>query len=151
MRFTSLELFLLIIAGLFLVWQDARSESDYILHGGSVHFGGEYDYNETNSGFGYRYYLMDGFAIGGGVYDNSFNRTSYYGGFAAFTPVGRHVDLGLQVGIVSGYAGTPQGTGTVTPYVLPTVRVRWRRLFADVGVLPVGDIPFITYSVGLTW
>ena len=151
MQLTKVDIAGLIVVGLLLIAQDARSD-DIILHGGSKHFGGTYDFNESNLGVGYSHDINKHIAVRGGVYDNSYNRTSVYVGAAASVAISRSFDIGVQVGAVTGYAGTPQGSGTVSPFVLPYVRGRYGRLFGEVGYLPpVNGISVITWSVGVTF
>ena len=174
MQLTKVDIAGLIVVGLLLIAQDARSD-DIILHGGSKHIGADgYDvkvlyrgrdnqlhdigtrkhvkFNESNLGVGYSHDINKHIAVRGGVYDNSYNRTSVYVGAAASVAISRSFDIGVQVGAVTGYAGTPQGSGAVSPFVLPYVRGGYGRLFGEIGYLPpVDGISVITWSVGVTF
>lgn len=153
MQLTKVDIAALIVVGVLLVWQDARADK-LLLHGGSKHYGDTqgYDFNESNSGVGYQHDITPQFAVIGGVYDNSYNRTSVYAGAAVTTNPRRTFSVGLQGGIVTGYDDTPQGTGVVTGYVLPFVRARRGLVFAEIGwIPPLTGIGAITYSVGVSW
>lgn len=151
MQLTKVDIAGLIVVGLLLVWQDVHSD-DFILHGGSKHFGGTEDYNESNSGVGYSHDVTTHLAVRGGVYVNSYNRDSVYIGAAASTAVSRWLDIGIQGGAVAGYAGTPEGSGSVSPFCFPYLRGRHGRLFGEIGYIPAIDgVSVVTYSVGVSW
>lgn len=142
----------LIIVGLLLIWQDASAD-EIVMHVGSKHITDvDYNFNETNSGFGYRHDITGSLSAGGGIYDNSYNNTSVYAGIDLHTSRDKRMGVGIQAGIVTGYEDTPQGAGVVTAFALPYIRAGHGRVFAEVGYLPpVAGISVITFTVGVSW
>ena len=149
MNLTKIDIAGLVVVGVLLVWQDARS-ADMVMHFGSKHYGSgaaESDFNETNLGIGMKYRLGWNFSLRGGVYDNSYNNNSvYFGG--DWHSSNRILDYGVQAGLVSGYRGTAQGGGDVTPYILPYIAIRSGPVTTEVGCLPplMGGIGVFTLS-----
>lgn len=149
MQLTKIDIAGLIVVGLLMIWQDARSD-ELLVHVGSKHSGGTTDFNESNLGVGYVRNINKYIDVRGGAYDNSYYRTSVYVGGGAHLPIGNSFDVGIQGGAVSGYAGTAQGSGTISPFVLPYVRGRYRRVFGEVGYIPaVNGISVVTFTVGV--
>lgn len=151
MQLSKIDIAGLIVVGCLLVWQDARSD-ELVMHMGSRHIGGDagaYDFNERNLGLGLAIDLSGGFAVRGGVYDNSYDRSSVYLSGDWHTS-GSNVRAGIQAGLVSGYDGTQQGAGVVTPYLMPYLAVGSRTVKAEVGCIPpIGGIGVITLSVSV--
>ena len=149
MNLTKIDIIGLVVVGLLLVWQDARS-ADMVMHFGSKHIdngASDYNFNEKNLGIGVRYPTGTNFSIRGGIYDNSYNSNSVYFGGDWYT-ASNVLNLGVQAGLVTGYAGTPQGGGTVTPYILPYVSIRTGVLTTEIGCIPpvIGKIGVLTLS-----
>ena len=88
---------------------------------GSKHFNTDVDYNEFNPGVGYEARLdadSKVYAVGG-MYYNSESTTSMYGGVGhEGIQVHPDVQLGAEVGLVTGYSG-----GFILPVVAGVVRV----------------------------
>ena len=141
----------LVVVGLLLVWQDAHSESDLIMHYGSKHFGSgaaNENFNEKNYGVGVKHRLGRNFSVRGGVYDNSYNNGSVYLSGDWHTS-NRWFNYGIQAGGVTGYRGTPQGARSVEAYLLPYIAVGTRFVTAEVGCIPplgAANIGVITLS-----
>lgn len=149
MILTKVDIAGLIVVGLLLVWQDAHS-ADVVMHWGSKHFGSgvaDEQFNERNLGIGVVHNISRSFSMRGGIYDNSYNRNSVYLGGDLYM-VHRYFTTGVQAGIATGYAGTQQGSGGVTPYLMPYIGVGTRTVKAEIGCLPpINGIGALTLSV----
>ena len=83
-------------------------------------------------------YYVHSSGVSGGVYHNSYNRTSVYGGYSFTYALGDDAKLGLLVGAVSGYRGpeAPNWHGAA-PLVVPSVAVRaWGTNWVRLAVVP---------------
>ena len=83
--------------------------------------------NERNYGVGINSYFDSSKYVGFGVYKNSINKTSTYGGVGYRHHVARHVDLGVDAYLVSGY-----DVGKIIPGVMGSL---W------LGPIKLGVIP----------
>lgn len=115
-----------------LACSEAKAEEPWAVASlGSHHFSDDH-FNQRNLGFGFEYPTSRRrLAAVGGAYDNSFERTSVYGG-VAWTPlgVGGVAWLGFVAGAITGY-GHP-----VLPLILPTVQFEHRRVGLNVFYAP---------------
>jgi hypothetical protein len=107
-------------------------------------------FNSANFGLGLKYGLAkyaDAFV---GFYDNSYDKTSFYGGVNIkrdFHPGGGkfRVAPGLKLGLVTGYAGTPDndaawGPGDTAPMAIPNIEVGYGSVYTNAGYIPaVGE------------
>jgi len=112
----------------------------------------KYSFNQRNLGLGLTYGIKDYFdATGGFVIDNSFNKTSIYGGGILKYPLyfknspDWRIEPGVLVALATGYEDTPQDKDTIfnglfLPYIIPNVTVILGDLFhARVGYVPDFD------------
>ena len=81
----------------------------------SYHFDRDADFNEANPGIGYRH---DNGLLGG-VYKNSYGKTSVYAGKNWQVPVGGLLNAGVTVGGVTGYPA-----GKVLPMLVPEINAK---------------------------
>ena len=104
------------------------------------------NYNSANYGFGLKYGLAkyaDAFV---GFYDNSYDKTSFYGGVNIkrdFYPGGGkfRVAPGLKLGLTTGYEGTPDddaawGPGGTAPMAVPNIEVGYGSVYTNAGYIP---------------
>lgn len=92
----------------------------------SKHFNTDKKYNETNHGLGY--ISPDGWL--GGMYQNSLNKTSLYGGKEFRMPLKDDMlDLGIILGLVSGYGG-------IKPMALPEIMAKFGQNEFALGAIP---------------
>jgi hypothetical protein len=93
----------------------------------SKHFGTDKNYNEQNHGIGYMH--PDGWL--GGMYNNSLGKTSLYAGKEFRTPLTEQLlDLGLILGLVSGYGGG------LKPMAFPEIMAKWGQNEVALGAIP---------------
>jgi hypothetical protein len=121
-----------------------------IINGYSVHLGGG-DFNELNYGMGFIHDFRESHPLGsnyvhGGVYRNSYRDTSTYAAIGwDVLRLSRHVTVGAEMGVVTGYRIMP-----VAPMLVPVVSIGPVRML---GLLPgcascVGAVGF-QYEVKL--
>jgi hypothetical protein len=127
---------LLVTALLAASYPAAGAEGDHWVkfHFLSRHLGGEgvwYDnegqpqeWNQFNPGAGYAYELADILEVTAGVFENSHNKFSLYGGAKWHTGYDNWIDFGVTVGLVTGYEVTQAVDTPVTPFILPEFSFR---------------------------
>jgi len=102
-------------------------------------------YNEKNFGVGLAYGINDYIDLmGGSVFKNSYNKTSYYVGGNLKYPISLFSDTRLEIGVMvagaTGYMGTGQEKDTIEgilPYVIPNVTlIAEDTFYARVGWIP---------------
>jgi hypothetical protein len=97
----------------------------------SKHFGTDEKYNENNTGIGYM--NNDGYLAG--MYKNSLGKTSLYGGKEFRTNlIDQLIDVGLILGLVSGYGG-------IKPMALPEIMLKNGNSEYALGAIPpIGNL-----------
>lgn len=130
------------------------SEGDYYLdvhlvskHSQSYYYdnaGKPQQFNEQNLGIGLAYQFSPSWRVGGGFYDNSYHKTSAYLGVEGNVQLYKYMWAGVAVAAVTGYQGTP----TQTPLIfLPMITVGNERVRAKIGIAPIGEIQFMTFTL----
>jgi len=99
------------------------------------------EYNETNLGLGAKYEFQEGFEVVGGFFDNSYNKTSVYGGMnfkhtIKFMDGILEIAPGLTAGFVSGYDDTPERSQGLRPMVLPNISATVNHVQVTLGYIP---------------
>lgn len=145
----------LMVVGIMLVWQDAHSAQwwgEY--HVGSNHSERYYrdtdgtlkEFNERNTGGGISYAISEHAELGAGFFRNSFNKTSVYAGIDVHTSTHRAVRVGVSLAPVTGYQNTPAVTHWM---ILPNVVFGNNKVRTKVGIMPIGEVKFMTLTVGI--
>ena len=96
-------------------------------------------YNAYNYGLGAMYELDDHIAVKGGFYNNSYSKTSVYGGVNVRweIPVGKlKVVPNTTVGFVTGYDDTPVEASKYQLTALPAVGIGTDNVRLNVGYIP---------------
>jgi len=99
----------------------------------SYHSNRDAEYNERNYGLGFEYGAADRWRAVGGVYDNSYYRTTVYGGALYLYPVSQSIKVGVMLGLASGYSHV---VGPLAPVALPTIAIEGKQFGANIGVMP---------------
>lgn len=73
----------------------------------SYHFNRSADLNEDNLGLGVEYSLNDNNRLIAGEFNNSYDRTTLYGGVAVLTDQWKGFRLGASLGFLTGYENVP--------------------------------------------
>ncbi len=158
-----INLFVLIITSFFMVFSTLTS-ADVLLdvNLASKHIGqSNYCYkgecksiNSSNLGLGLTYPTGSFTDIKVGFYNNSYYKTSVYGGvnFKHEYNIGKlNVVPGVIVGMVTGYNGTPENAGIVAPILLLNVAVGTKNTHVIFGYLPStmfgGNVNVITVQL----
>jgi hypothetical protein len=108
--------------------------------------GTRHPFNETNLGLGISHSLTQYISIGGGFYDNSFNKLTTYWGGEIHTSTYRNWQLGVAGAYLTGYEDTPMKSNAL---VLPTVTYEYKLIRVKVGYLPITDPTLITFQLGV--
>jgi hypothetical protein len=85
--------------------------------------------NENNIGLGVEYSLSDDTRAIAGEYNNSYDRTSVYGGVAILTDEWKHLRLAVSFGFLTGYQDVPA-------FFLPSVMWEGNRFGANLTYFP---------------
>lgn len=81
-------------------------------------------YNDLNFGGGYLYTINQYIGVGGGVYLNSFDKVSVYGGTEITYPLTQSFAFGGSVGVVTGYQDEDPKRRSVMPAVAALVKFK---------------------------
>lgn len=81
-------------------------------------------YNDLNFGGGYIYTINEYIGVGGGVYDNSFNKTSVYAGAELTYPITDRIAAGVNMGAVTGYQDEDPKRRSVMPAAAALVKFK---------------------------
>lgn len=134
------------------------------LHLASIHGGGYYEFetgdyknhNQNNFGIGGGFDFTNHFQFRAGGYENSHSKTSLYIGVLTHKRINRYVDIGLQIGAVSGYKNTVYDrkfNGTLQPMILPTGSLHFNKNVSfEFGYLPkISDrtVSLLTFTTGI--
>ena len=133
--------YLLLLLLLLITVPVQASDTWLDIHIVSKHSSNPYDFNENNSGIGLSKSINTNMGIGLGTYTNSFNKTSNYVGVDLHTTDSNMVSVGVTIGMVSGYDGTPMypfGESTLPiPILLPSITINPTNYFRIMlGVTP---------------
>lgn len=113
-------------------------------------------YNSDNIGLGLSYEVEDWYEVKVGVYDNSYYKTTVYGGVNVKHDLAASrnwtIAPGLTAGVVTGYNDTPMHAAAIAPILLPNVELGYDQWRAVVGFIPVrafgfGNTDVITVQV----
>lgn len=113
----------------------SRHSNDTYVYKGQVH-----EFNSNNLGLGLTYGVNKYVEAFAGFYDNSFNKTTLYGGAKLkldFNIADVTITPGLNVGAATGYADTPAMSDYYQVVVMPTVRVTYRGVGLTIGYVPI--------------
>ena len=126
-----------------------NSGKSLVFHIASRHGGtGEQNLNESNPGISYRHGIDNWnlFATGG-VYENSFYKTSWYAGVGKTFFTAGPVAFTLVGGAVTGYVAR------ITPAIIPELSIHYKQVSLIVGYIPgvryreTVTIPAFTFSL----
>ena len=113
-------------------------------------YGNHQYYNEDNDGVGLTFGYSPSIDIKLGFFDNSYNRTSVYGGLVFnhdFVIFGDFViSPGVGVLLASGYDHTPVDAPVLAPIVHPSLSFGHRYLRSSIGYIPYEDSTLITFQ-----
>jgi hypothetical protein len=121
---------------------------------GSYHLHPYQHFDDFNPGAGVECAVTPQWAATFGLYRNSLDRTSWYGG-AIYEPQFAHwswVRLGLMGGLISGYNYGQYGIGSakrIGPVLAPAVITDWRRLGANFILIPPIPADNLPFTIGL--
>ncbi len=126
---------------------------DVVFHGRSYHFNRhQRDWVEWNNGIGMRCALDQDFGLGGGLYRNSYGKTSQYATVEYLpTRVSSTLRAGGFIGITNHY---PWRNGQVVPaggLALRWEAERWHGMLRIVPKLPEKTSGLIELDLGLRW
>lgn len=107
-------------------------------------------YNEENNGFGMTYGYSETLDIKAGFFDNSYNKTSFYGGavfnhdYYVFNDM--VISPGLGLIFATGYRNTPANAPAIAPILYPTITLGHKTLRSTVGYVPYGEDTVFTFQ-----
>jgi hypothetical protein len=100
----------------------------------SAHINPNHERNGLNYGLGFEVGLNERWAVAGGVYQNSFSETSYYGGGVLQVGSSGALRWGLMLGVANGYQRVNEGG--LFPYVFPILQYERDAWGANLAVIP---------------
>ncbi|MGH1485069.1 MAG: hypothetical protein ACRBCI_02540 [Cellvibrionaceae bacterium] len=107
-------------------------------------------YNEENNGFGMTFGYSDMIDIKIGFFDNSYNKSSVYGGavfnkdYYIFNDIVVSPGVGLM--FTTGYHDTPIDAPALAPIVYPTITIGHKTLRSTIGYVPYGEDTVFTFQ-----
>ena len=129
MNIADYMIYALVIIGvlLLIMFRDAQADEIQVTVG-SMHFQ-DGDFNEVNPGFIYGKDLSDNWQAIGGIYRNSYSKTTVTAGIEVQFAVAGPISAGAQAGFATGYEEmtgmevTPIGTLFLQAWSRPGVRI----------------------------
>lgn len=117
---------------LIMICGSAHAEGkDYSIYlsGISKHFGGNEQYNEKNTGVGFRYKMAEIMMI-----KNSYSK---WGIGAYFHPSykTKYIDFGVRMGATTGYESTPQNS-KLQMILHPNITIKYKSVGLEFGLIP---------------
>ena len=146
-------LFIVILFSTGFYTASVYAETPWIeIHGLSKHSEDSYridgvthKFNERNYGVGVMFTASNYIEYGGGVFKNSYSNTSLYAGADLHSNTKHPIRIGVCVGAITGYAGTPSHSLVM---VLPNITIGNEHIRLRVGVIPIQSTP-ITATLGV--
>lgn len=107
-------------------------------------------YNETNNGIGFTFGYTHSIDIKLGYYENSYNKTSVYGGAVLNKDFYFHNDFVISPGfgflMATGYEGTVKNAPALAPMLHPSISFGFRTLRSTIGYIPYGTNNVLTFQ-----
>lgn len=133
---------LLHVVAFYSLQSIAEDKFSTLINIGSKHFkrsGIEQgDLNEFNPGIGFEYSIDDDSYWTGGIFKNSFRNISVYGAYGITKPVGS-IDIGLEMGLISGYPRKLEDEFEVNPLLIRGIMLAPYARYKSVKIFIIGN------------
>lgn len=119
---------------LFMQCSETRADDaqQYVYLGAwSKHMNTRYDYNSNHGLIGYE---RNGWGVA--TFKNSYYNRSVLLGYTFHYELTEHIEVGAQLGAVTGYRNHLSTVGAWAPVVIPTATIKWGRFGIDFHVVP---------------
>jgi hypothetical protein len=107
-------------------------------------------YNEENDGFGLTFGYSDMIDIKVGFFENSYEKSSIYGGAVFNKDYYLFNDIVVSPGVglifATGYHNTPVDAPMLAPIVYPTITIGHKTLRSTIGYIPYGEDTVFTFQ-----
>ena len=116
----------------------------------NAYYGKDKAFNENNNGAGITYGFSNTIDFKVGYYENSYHRTSVYGGPVLNKDFYYHNDFVISPGVglmfTTGYHGIVENAPVVAPIIHPSISFGFKTLRSTVGYIPYGENNVLTFQ-----